>query len=468
MIPTSDRPTFSLELHELLLWFGKLRWFAAAGLALGALAGLRFGTLQLWPTLLILAITVASYNLLCWWLLLRLLGEDSFLTNLQVTSIVEIVLDLSVLLVVVHLTGGLASPIAPFFIFHMAIGIAMLSARTMFVIATGTCIAMVLLHIGESSAYLSRHAIADGPDAYGALPGLRFAVLLAVVFGTVYLTWTVKQRSEEYKRIADFVAEEGRQKLEEAFSEISDLENRKSHFMRISAHQLRSPLGTIKTTLQVITKGYTDADSDRGKRLLNGAVERTDELLSIVNDLLELAKIREGQEKAPWTRNVNVNEILTEIVESLKTTADAREIQLTARLNEQAIISWGVPPDLRFAFENLVHNAVKYSGDGSEVKVSVTFFELEMSIAVVDEGIGIPEELVEDVFLEFVRAPNAKHHAEGTGLGLSIVKAVVEAHGGRIYLASTEGVGTIVTVSLPFQNVPPETVLALLGESASA
>jgi len=91
-----------------------------------------------------------------------------------------------------------------------------------------------------------------------------------------------------------------------------------------------------------------------------------------------------------------------------------------------------------------------------------------MSIAVVDEGIGIPEELVEDVFLEFVRAPNAKHHAEGTGLGLSIVKAVVEAHGGRIYLASTEGVGTIVTVSLPFQNVPPETVLALLGESASA
>ena len=307
MIPTSDRPTFSLELHELLLWFGKLRWFAAAGLALGALAGLRFGTLQLWPTLLILAITVASYNLLCWWLLLRLLGEDSFLTNLQVTSIVEIVLDLSVLLVVVHLTGGLASPIAPFFIFHMAIGIAMLSARTMFVIATGTCIAMVLLHIGESSAYLSRHAIADGPDAYGALPGLRFAVLLAVVFGTVYLTWTVKQRSEEYKRIADFVAEEGRQKLEEAFSEISDLENRKSHFMRISAHQLRSPLGTIKTTLQVITKGYTDADSDRGKRLLNGAVERTDELLSIVNDLLELAKIREGQEKAFLSMNSSSN-----------------------------------------------------------------------------------------------------------------------------------------------------------------
>ena len=68
--------------------------------------------------------------------------------------------------------------------------------------------------------------------------------------------------------------------------------------MRISAHQLRSPLGTLKTSLRVLADGWADPGSERGHRLLAGAIERTDGLLAIVNDLLELAKMREGRAKA--------------------------------------------------------------------------------------------------------------------------------------------------------------------------
>jgi two-component system sensor histidine kinase VicK len=81
------------------------------------------------------------------------------------------------------------------------------------------------------------------------------------------------------------------------------------------------------------------------------------------------------------------------------------------------------------------------------------------NVVVADQGIGIPEVLREDVFLEFVRAPNAKHaSAEGTGLGLSIAREAVQMHGGEISLQSQEGVGTTVTVVLPLHRQPPEIV----------
>jgi signal transduction histidine kinase len=78
-------------------------------------------------------------------------------------------------------------------------------------------------------------------------------------------------------------------------------------------------------------------------------------------------------------------------------------------------------------------------------------------VVVADDGIGIPVDLQEEVFLEFVRAPNAKHaKAEGTGLGLSIVREAVQMHGGKVSLESAEGVGTKVTIVLPLHYVPPE------------
>ena len=78
-------------------------------------------------------------------------------------------------------------------------------------------------------------------------------------------------------------------------------------------------------------------------------------------------------------------------------------------------------------------------------------------VVVADEGLGIPADLQDDVFLEFVRAPNAKHaEAEGTGLGLSIVREAVQMHGGKVSLESAEGVGTTVTMVFPLHYIPPE------------
>jgi two-component system NtrC family sensor kinase len=252
--------------------------------------------------------------------------------------------------------------------------------------------------------------------------------------------------------------------LEKALSEIQELESRKSHYMMISAHQLRSPLATIKTSLQVLTADYVDPGSKRGQRILLGSMKRVDSLLAIVSDLLELAKIREGQANAPWARNVELTAMLQDVIGAAQPLAQRREVRLDCRVIEIVVLAWGVPADLRYALENIVDNAIRYSHPGGEVEIDLAVSGELAILTATDHGIGIPAELQRDVFLEFVRAPNAKRHAaQGTGLGLTIVREVVERHGGSVSFQSKLNRGTTLTATLALRQDPPPN--ARLGEA---
>jgi signal transduction histidine kinase len=452
------------EFRERLRWFGRLRWLATGGLVFVSLVGSRIDAPHLWPSLFLVACFVGAYNL-CFHLILRRGRRRYSDVRLRALGIAEIALDLAALLVVVHFTGGLMSPALVFFVFHMAIGTTLLSNATMYRIAAATCGGLAGLHLLEGSGLLSRQAIGVGDAACGRLCDLNLLAVLVAVLGTVYLTGTVTRASRrkgvELRQATMELGARGL-RLERALEEIRDLERRKSHYMRISAHQLRSPLGTIKTVLQVLTQGFVDPASKRGREVLAGAVERTDHLLAIANDLLELAKIREGQERAPWARNLDLGRLLTETLDELEPAARSRRICLQRRLQGEVTLNWGVVPDLRFAFENLIDNAIRYSRPGGEVEVSVAACGERATICVVDQGIGVPVALQPDVFLEFVRGPEARRLApNGTGLGLTIVKAAIELHGGTVSLTSQPGLGTTVTISLPLSNTPPPAVAAL-------
>jgi signal transduction histidine kinase len=276
----------------------------------------------------------------------------------------------------------------------------------------------------------------------------------------VYLTDSVTGRFKQ-RNIALFKTSEKlrarSEELQRLLLEREESERRKSHYMRISAHQLRSPLGTIKTSLQVLVDGILEPGSEQGRRLLAGAAERVDDLLTIVNDLLELAKMREGRAKAPWARNFFINQLIADIFDAMTPIAQDRRVELVPDFQGVALLDWGVPPDLVYVFENLIHNAITYSHEGGTVTVTLTVAGDVATVVVADDGIGIPEDLLADVFLEFVRAPNAKEHAEsGNGLGLAIVKEGVEMHGGSVSVQSKLGEGSEFTVRLPLHFTPPE------------
>lgn len=430
---------------------------AVGVLAVFSIAGPFIGMPSAWPSLLFLAILIAMYNA---YFLLRLRRpiEREYM-DLRTIAILKIALDLAALTVTVHFTGGLMSPVLAFFAFHMAIGTIMIATRVMFVLAGCTSVAVSILFLLEIYGVLGIHAI-DQTENFTLACTFNLASLIVAMFGIIFLTHSVasqfKKRNIELYQATQNLGQRTKE-LQSALQAKNDLERRKSHYMRISAHQLRSPLATVKTSLLVLNDGLVDTGSDRGKRLLQGLADRVDSLLDIVNDLLELAKIREGRNKAPWNRDLNVNQLLADLFDSMSPLAEDRKVEFTPDFEGVAVLDWAIPPDLVYAFENLIHNAIKYSNTGGKVTVSLRIDGDNARVRVIDDGIGIPEEFHEQIFYEFVRTPGGKRHvAEGSGLGLPIVKEVVEAHGGKISLNSSPGKGSEFIVDLPLHYTPPE------------
>lgn len=450
------------ELYGRVVWFGRLRWLAVSGLALVSVLGRELGFPSVWPELFVVASVVAAYNLLFQRLLLlhRRKHYDRAHGNLPFVAIGLMVMDLAALMVTIHFTGGLQSPLLPFFALHMAIGTILIGSRWTYLLAGGVSLGALGLLAMEARAVLRFHPVVASGDLDLTMAGLNLLTLAAALFGVVYLTDTVAsrltQRSLDLFEATEALSERT-EELRTLLGQVEELERRKSHYMRISAHQLRSPLGTIRTSLRVLMGRFVDPSSERGRKLLMGAVDAADGLLAIINDLLDLAKIREGQARAPWSPAVNVNQLLADLFDSLAPDADARQVALVPDFEGVAVLDRGVPPDLVHAFENLIYNGIKYSRPGGQVTVQLRTDEEFALVRFIDQGIGVPAEYRGQVFFEFVRAPNAKRHAaQGTGLGLAIVKEVVEAHGGRVSVASGVGAGSAFTVRLPLHHTPPE------------
>jgi signal transduction histidine kinase len=452
---------FGPELYGRVVWFGRLRWLAVSGLALASLAGPRLGFPSVWPSLFVVASVVAAYNLVFQRLLLlhRRRQYDRAHGTLRIIAVYLMVLDLGALMVTIHFTGGLQSPLLPFFTFHMALGTILIARRWTYLLAGVVSLGALALLAMEARGILRFHPLIAGGDLEPMTAGFNLLTLAATLFGVVYLTDSVAsrltQRSIDLFETTEALSERT-EELHRLLGAMEELERRKSHYMRISAHKLRSPLGTIRTTLRVLIDRFVDPASERGDKLMLGAVEVADDLLAIINDLLELAKIREGRARAPWSQTVNLNQLLADLFDSMAPDAEARQVALVPDFKGVATLDWGVPPDLVHAFENLIYNGIKYSRRGGEVVVRLRTRSEAALVEIADRGIGIPGDFLGQVFLEFVRAPNAKHHAcEGTGLGLTIVKEVVEGHGGRITVDSRKGEGTTFAVHLPLDHEPP-------------
>ena len=459
MTATRLHDIFGPELYSRLQWFGRLRWLAVSGLVLGSVLGPWLGVGSVWPSLLIVAIFVAAYNLVVQRLLYGRWHGGSPLVSLRATAICLMVMDLAALMITIHFTGGLQSPLLPFFAFHMALGTILLASRSMYLMAGGVSAGAFVLLLLESNGLLGFHPMVPGAALDVATCRLNLSTLVVALFGIVYLTDAtasrLKSRSVELFETTRALTART-QELQRILREIEDLERRKSHYMRISAHQLRSPLGTLKTTLRVLVQGIVDPSTQKGQNFLVDAVGVTDSLLATVNDLLDLAKIREGKALAPWTRGVNLNQLLADLIDSLATDAEKRRVRLVSDFEGVAVLDWGDPPDLVHAFENLIYNGIKYNLPDRPLTVELRVADEFAVIRIIDQGIGIPEEYLDRVFMEFVRAPNAKRHAtEGTGLGLAIVKEVIEAHGGQLSVESQVDEGSTFTVRLPLSHAPP-------------
>lgn len=238
-----------------------------------------------------------------------------------------------------------------------------------------------------------------------------------------------------------------------AYEAVQDLMQERSRFMLRVAHNMRAPLTSLISMLDLLYQGYLGEVGPEQAEHLRRMDRRLRTLSTAVGELLTLARSREG-----------ATEMERELVELKPLAARLRGTFDEEAARKGVTFRVDVPEDLpRVAgdarmleqmLENLVSNAIKYTPAGGNVEVQIDRAD-GVRIQVRDTGIGIPRSEQPRVFSEFFRASNAKKVEEaGTGLGLAIVKQIVELHGGRIQMASDEGEGTSFLVDLPLQSKP--------------
>jgi len=227
------------------------------------------------------------------------------------------------------------------------------------------------------------------------------------------------------------------------------LDRLRTDFMAKVSHELRSPLSTIDLQLGLLL-GEADQDQSKQERLLSRAKERTQGLIFLIRDLLDISRIELQADRRSPSR-VRPEEILRQVVDSLTPQASSRGHSLELDLPPESLPELVADPaSLESVFTNLVANAINYTPDGGRIQVRAESREGWLKIQVQDNGFGIAPEQQETVFEKFYRVKNEKtRYIVGTGLGLPIVKAVVEGLGGRIELESEVDKGSTFTIYLP-------------------
>ncbi len=240
----------------------------------------------------------------------------------------------------------------------------------------------------------------------------------------------------------------------EDVTELRRLEQIRSEFIDNVSHELRTPLSTVLLLAETLARDAERADVPPRMRERIAKVEvETGHLVQMVNELLDLARI-EGGMQLSLEDDIDLTRLAEASVERLRLFADRQGVTLVTEAAPDLPTVRGDEARLGQVFVNLVHNAVKFSPDGGEVRVGVRRDGDQAVASVTDHGIGISSADQARIFERFYKADRARVRGGGTGLGLAIARHVVEGHGGRIWVESEEGRGSTFSFAIPGAPVP--------------
>ncbi len=237
--------------------------------------------------------------------------------------------------------------------------------------------------------------------------------------------------------------------LEIANEKLKELDERKTKFLALASHELKTPLASIHGFLDFLLQGPTGSVSPQQLECLRAMKTSSDRLRRLISDLLDISKIELGHLQMKKTFE-NIGGILKEEITLMKEDINRKELQLHEAIQEN------LPPVLcdrdwiKEVFDNLISNAVKYTPRGGSIRIGVSATPGGILVTVEDSGIGIKPEDYQRIFEPFERLRHSGLEGEtSTGLGLSLVKQITEAHGGTVSVTSKEGKGSRFSVMFP-------------------
>jgi two-component system sensor histidine kinase GlrK len=228
---------------------------------------------------------------------------------------------------------------------------------------------------------------------------------------------------------------------------LKQLDDMKSEFVSVVSHELKTPLTSMKEAANLLLEGLTGPLIERQKRLVEIMDQGIKRLLHTVSELLEMSRIESGM-VALQKEMLDMNAIVSSFISEFKPLTDTSGVDI--RISYIAGESWVMADKNKIlqVLTNLAHNAIKYSPEGSSVEIRIKNVDSSIVTEIEDHGKGIPEEDLTRIFEKFYQSKYTRGHG-GIGLGLAISRGIIHAHGGRMYVQSSVGQGSIFSFSLP-------------------
>ncbi len=229
---------------------------------------------------------------------------------------------------------------------------------------------------------------------------------------------------------------------------LQEVDNLKSAFFAHMSHELRTPLASIKEGTHILLDRLGGDINEKQQRILSIVIQESDRMITLVNSLLDLAKMEAGMLVYHFT-NTDLPTLVRDALQGLQPLAEAKSLDIVNNIA-------GLPPvkvdqeRIMQVIRNLVGNAIKFTPEEGMITLSATPRGGMMEVAVQDTGIGIPEEDLERIFQKFQQVlPARSERIKGTGLGLATVKQIILAHGGKVWATSQIEKGSTFYFTLP-------------------
>ncbi|MFA5275706.1 MAG: HAMP domain-containing sensor histidine kinase [Candidatus Omnitrophota bacterium] len=255
-------------------------------------------------------------------------------------------------------------------------------------------------------------------------------------------TWKVQQSLEE--KVGERTSE-----LTSALKELQIVSRRKNDFISSVSHELRTPLTSIKGYAAILLAGKLGDVPPEIHQRLEKINKHSDELVHMVNDLLDIARIESGKQVMK-KEEINLKEVTEKVADLLGEQTKEKNITFSINIADDASLISADRQQIERVFTNIAGNALKFTPEGGKITVSSRQHKDGIQIDISDTGCGIPENAQDAIFEEFYRVDNPINEGvKGTGLGLSLVKQIVEAHNGKIWVKSKIGSGSTFSFTLP-------------------
>ncbi|MBI5725095.1 MAG: HAMP domain-containing histidine kinase [Planctomycetes bacterium] len=431
-------------LHNSIEWFCRLRW---AVVILLVLAGLinnitviadAVGLVRViyWPFICAGLLAAANLGFLRH---ARNLDDPQSRNAVYGNLWCQIVLDLLVLTVVVHLVGSTTTFIAFAYLFHIVVSCIFFPARLSLIVALLAESLFILCVVAEQAGLLRPQTIFSDPSN-AARGEVAFDVASAVLIWTAvwhltsHLAATVRQRSAA---------------LADANNRLLAAQEERAQYMLITTHQLKSPFAAIHAQAQLLLEGYCGPLGEQVAAVVQQITARCRRLTREIQEMLQLANLRSNSQTVAQKDQIDLSRLIRWCMDELEPIRLERDIRMELNLQDVAVV--GVEDHFRMLLGNLLSNAITYSRIGGVVRAGCGCDADGCPyVTIADEGIGIEPTKLPRIFDEYYRTNEAvKHNPQSSGLGLAIVKQIAQLHGIQVRVESLAGAGTAFHLMFP-------------------